>query len=63
MKIFNETLSKVDINNVKTYILGDLNKYLWQNGQYVFQNHNLLSCQSVQYYVKNYFDFCTIFGL
>ena len=63
MKIFNETLSKVDINNVKTYILGDLNKYLWQNGQYVFQKHSFLSCQSVQNYVENYFDFYTIFSL
>ena len=37
MEIFNENLSKVDTNNVETYILGDFNINLWQNGHYVFQ--------------------------
>ena len=47
-EIFNENLSKVDTNNVKTYILGDFIITLWQNGRYVFQKHlNLLSCQLV----------------
>ena len=63
MEIFNEKLSKVDTNNVETYILGDFNINLWQNGHYVFQKHNLVSCQSVPNDVKNYFDFCTMFGL
>ena len=63
MEILNENLSKVDTNNIKTYILGDLNINLWQNGHYVFQKHNLLSCHSVPNDVKNYFDFCTMFGL
>ena len=36
---------------------------MWQNGHYVFQKHNLLSCHSVPNDVKNYFDFCTMFGL
>ena len=45
IKIFNENLSTVDTNNAKTYILGDFNKNLWQNGHYVFQKHNLLLCQ------------------
>ena len=35
MEIFNENLSKVDTNNVETYILGDFNINLWQNGHYV----------------------------
>ena len=58
MESFNENLSKVDTNNVETYILGDLNIniYLWQNGHYVSQKHNLLSCHSVPYDVKNYVD-------
>ena len=56
-------MSKVDTNNVETYILGDFNINLWQNGHYVFQKHNFLSCQSVPNYVKNYFDFCSMFGL
>ena len=47
MEIFNENLSKVDTNNVETYILGDFNINLWQNGHYVFQKHNFLSCLSV----------------
>ena len=63
MEIFNENLSKVDTNNVETYILGDFNINLWQNGHYVIQKHNLISCQSVPNDVKNYFDFCTMFGL
>ena len=63
MEIFNENLSKVETNNVETYILGDFNINLWQNGHYVFQKHNLLSCQSVPNDVKCYFDFYTIFGL
>ena len=53
----------VDTSNVETYILGDFNINLWQNGHYVFQKHNLLSCHSVPNDVKNYFDFCTMFGL
>ena len=57
MEIFNENLSKVDTNNVETYILGDFNKSVWQNGHYVFQKPNLLSCHSVMNDVKNYFDF------
>ena len=63
MEIFNENLRKVDTKNVETYILGDFNINLWQNGHYVFQKHNLLSCHSVPNDVKNYFDFCTMFGL
>ena len=61
MEIFNENLSKVDTNNVEIYIPGDFNINLQQNGHYVFQKHNLLSCQSVPN-VKNCFDFCTMFG-
>ena len=53
MEIFNENLSKVDTNNVETYILGDFNINLWQNGHYVFQKQSLLSCHSVPNDVKN----------
>ena len=63
MEICNENLSKVDTNNVEIYILGDFNINLWQNDHYFFQNHNLRSCQSVSNDVKNYFGFCTMFGL
>ena len=63
MEILNENLSKVDTNILETYILGDFNKNLWQNGHYVFQKRNLLSCHSVSNDVKNYVDFCTMFGL
>ena len=56
-------MSKVDTNNVETYIRGDFNINLWQNSHYVFQKYNLLSCHSVPSDVKNYFDFCTMFGL
>ena len=37
MEILNENLSKVDTNNIETYILGDFNENLWQNGHYVLQ--------------------------
>ena len=57
MEIFNESLSQVDTNNLESYI------NLLQNGHYVFQKNNLLSCRSVPNDVKNYFDFCTMFGL
>ena len=63
MEIFNENLSKVNTTNIETYILGDFNINLWQNGDYVFQKHNFLSCFSVPNDVKNYFDFYTMFGL
>ena len=64
MKIFNKNLSKVDTNNViEIYILCDFKVDLWQNGHYVFQKHNSLSCQSVPSNVKNYFDFYTMFDL
>ena len=42
MEIFNKKLSKVEIDKVETYTLGDFNIHLWQNGHYVFQKHNLL---------------------
>ena len=47
MGSFNDNLSKVDTNDVETYILGDFNMNLGKNGHYIFQNHNLLSCHSV----------------
>ena len=37
MEIVTENLSEVDTKNVETYILGDLNKNVWQTGNYVFQ--------------------------
>ena len=63
MEIFNEHLSKVDTNNVEIYILRDFNITVWQNGHYVCQKHKLPSCRSVPNDVKNYFEFCTMFGL
>ena len=63
MENFDENLSKVHTNNVEPYILGDFNINLWQNGHYVFQKQNFLSCLSVPNDVKNYFRFCRMFGL
>ena len=40
MESFNENLSKVDKNNVETYITGDFNINLWQNGHYLLQKYN-----------------------
>ena len=58
--IFIENLSKVDTNNIETYILGDFNINLWQNGHYVFQKCNLFSCSSVSNDGRNYLDFCNV---
>ena len=63
MEIFNENLSKVDTNNVETYIRGDFNINLRQNGDCVFQKHNFLSCLSAPNDAIKYFDFCIMFGL
>ena len=62
IEIFNENLSKVDTNNVETYILGDFNINLWQNG-HCFPKTQLAFMSIVPNDVKNYFDFCTMFGL
>ena len=53
----------VDANNVETYILGDFNINLWQDGHHFFQKHTLFSCHSVSNDIKNYFDLYTMFGL
>ena len=37
METFNENLSKVETNSIETYILGNFNINLLQNGHYVFQ--------------------------
>ena len=63
MEVFIENLSKVGTKNVEMNILGDFNINLSQNGHYVFQKQNLLSFHSVPNDVKNYFEFCTMFGL
>ena len=55
MDILNGKLSRLDTNNVQSYIISDFNMNLWQNGHYVFQKHILLLCQSVPNHVKNYF--------
>ena len=48
---------------LKLTFLVYFNINLWQNGHSVFQKYNLLLCQSVPNDVKNYFDFCRMFGL
>ena len=63
LEIFCENLSKVDTNNIETYIFGNFKINLWQNGRYVFQKHNLLLCKSVSNDVKKYFKFCAMFGI
>ena len=55
-------LSFFEVDKLR-YVKFDFNINLWQNGHYVFQKHNFLSCLSVLNDVKNYFDFCTKFGL
>ena len=55
-------MSKVNTNNVETYILGNFN-INFENDHYVFQKHNFLSCLSVLNDVIKYFDFSTMFGL
>ena len=57
LEISNYNLSQVDTNVIETYIIGDFNINLWQNGRYLFQKHNLALSESVPNDVKNYFKF------
>ena len=59
----NAHFSKLDTNNNEIYILGDFNINLDLNNAYIFQKNNLLQSQSILSDIKNYYEFCTMFGL
>ena len=61
---FTETItehsSKINTNDTEIYILGDFNINLFLKQKYIFHQTNT---QSMSYEVKNYFQFCSLYGL
>ena len=61
---FNETVteyfSKINTNNTEIYTLGDFNINLFSNQKHIFHQTNT---QSISHDVKNYFQFCSFYGL
>ena len=63
IKTLNEHFAKLDTTNKETYILGDFNINLYRNGKYIICKNNTLVSRSVSNDVRNYHQFCTMFGL
>ena len=61
--ITNSHFSKLDTSNNKIYILDDFNISPYRNNSYIFQKNNLLQSQSIPSDIKEYCEFCTIFGV
>ena len=55
-----EHFSKINTNNTDIYVLGDFNINLFLEQKYIFQQTNT---QSMSPKIKNYFQFCSLFGL
>ena len=55
-----EHFSKVNTNDTEIYILGDFNINLFSKQNYIFHQTNT---QSMSPKVKNYFQFCSLYGL
>ena len=55
-----EHFSKINTNNAEIYILGDFNINLFLKQIYIFHQTNT---QSMSPEVKNYFQFCSLYGL
>ena len=63
IKTLNEHFAKLDITNKETYILGDFNINLYHNGKYIICKNNTIVSRSVSSDARNYYQFCTMFGL
>ena len=61
---FTETItehsSNINTNDTEIYILGDFNINPFLKQKYLFDQTNT---QSMSYEVKNYFQFCSLYGL
>ena len=55
-----EHFSKINTNNTELYILGDFNINLFSKQKCIFHHKNT---QSMSHDVKNYFQFCSLYGL
>ena len=55
-----EHFSKINTNDTEIYILGDFNINLFSKQKYIFHQMNT---QSMSPEVKNYFQFCSLYGL
>ena len=62
--IFTEAISKhfskINNNDAEIYILGDFNIKLFSKQKYIFHQTD---SQSMSHEVKNYFQFCSLYGL
>ena len=63
IKTLNENFAKLDTINKETYILGDFNINLYDNGKYIICKNNTLMSRSVTNDARNYHQFCAMFGL
>ena len=55
-----EHFSKINTNDTEMYLLGDFNINLFSKQKYIFHQVNT---QSMSTEVKNYFQFCPLYGL
>ena len=55
-----EHFSKSNTNDAEIYVLGDFNINLFSKQKYIFHQTNT---QSMTPEVKNYFQFCSLYGL
>ena len=62
-KALNENFVKLDTTNRETYILGNFNINLYHNGKYIIRKNNTLIPRSFPNDVRNYHQFCKMFGL
>ena len=59
-ELITEHFSKINTNNTEIYILGGFNINLLLKQKYIFHQTNT---QSMSPEVKNYFQFCSLYGL
>ena len=63
LQTLNENFAKLDTLKKELYILGDFNINLYQNQNHTGCKNNTLVSATVSNDVKNYLEFCTMFGL
>ena len=63
LQTLNENFTKLDTLKKELYIVGDFNINLYHNQNHTGCNNNTLVLVTVSDDVKNYLQFCTMFGL
>ena len=61
--LLNNDINKLKPVDNRIYILGDFNIDLFLNDSYILGKNNILNNKSVKSDVKNYHEFCKLFGL